>query len=123
MSGDDDEVFGDGTAAAVSMLVIGLLVQVFFNVMTQGQDAGFFFLVLAGFAVCILYGEANLSFPSGLAFGIGMLPTSCLAQDWWLVGLGVAAATTNLARYALADSQEIGLELESPIQPEDSGFY
>jgi len=93
------------------MLVIGLLVQVFFNAMTQGQDAGVFLTVLVGFTACILYGEVNLYFPTGLAFGIGMLPTSFLAQDWWLVGLGVAAATTNLAKYALADSNDIGLKI------------
>jgi len=118
MYGDTDEDFGDGTGAAVSLLIIGLLVPVFFNALTQGQDADVFLLVLAGFAVCILYGEINLTLPSGVAFGIGMLPTSFAAQDWWLVGLGVAAVTINLAKYAFSDSDAIVLEdLESSIHP------
>jgi ribose/xylose/arabinose/galactoside ABC-type transport system permease subunit len=122
MSGDTDEDLGDATGVAVLSLIFGLLVQVFFNALTQGQDAGVFLLVLVGFTACILYGEVNLSFPSGLTFGIGMLPTSFFAQDWWLVGLGVAAAATNLAKYALTDSDDIGPRLESSIHPEDSGF-
>lgn len=119
MSGDDDEDVRGGTCAAVSMLIIGLFVQVFFNAMTQGQDAGVFLLVLAGFAAVILYGEVNLSMSSGWAFGIGMLPTSFAAQDWWLVGLGVAAVMVSLAKYALTYSNDIGLEeLENSILPE-----
>jgi hypothetical protein len=118
MSGDTDEDFGDGTSAGVLSLIFGLLVPVLFNALTQGQNTGAFLLVLAGFAACILYGEVNLALPSGVAFGIGMLPTSFMAQDWWLVGLGVAAAATNLAKYALFDSDDIGLEeLESSTYP------
>jgi hypothetical protein len=98
------------------MLIIGLFVQVLFNSMTQGQEAGVFFLAFVGFTACILCSEVYLSFPSGLAFGIGILPTSFFAQDWWMVGLGVAAATASLTKYALTASDDIELEeLESSI--------
>jgi hypothetical protein len=110
MSGEGDEDFEDGTVLAVVMLTIGLLVQVLFNSITQGQEAGVFFLAFVGFTACIICCEVYLSFPSGLAFGIGMLPTSFFAQDWLMVGLGVAAATTNLTKYALTPSDDIELE-------------
>ena len=99
-------------------LIIGFVVPLFFNTLIQGQDDVIFFLALAGFAACILYGEVNFTLASGVAFGIGMLPLSFAAQDWWLVGLAIVAVITSLTKYALSDSDSIGLDgLGSSIQP------
>jgi hypothetical protein len=120
MLGDADEDFGDGTGSAVLSLVFGLLVQLFFNALTQAQDAGVFLVVLAGFSACILFGAIRLAVPSGVAFGFGMMLTSFVAQDWWLVGLAVAAVMTNLTKHALSDPDVIGIEdIESPTYPAD----
>lgn len=118
--GDTDEDVGDGTGGAVLSLVFGLLVQLFFNALTQAQDLGVVFIVLVGFGACVLFGEVRFAVPSGVAFGFGMMLTSFVAQDWWLIGLAVAAVMTNLAKHALSDFDVVGMEdMESPIYPRD----
>lgn len=94
-------------------LLFGLLVQVFFNAFTQGQDAITFLIVFAGFGACIIFREFQLALPSGVAFGIGILVMSFLGQDWWLAGLAITAVIVNLAKYAWWDSNDCGLDEES----------
>jgi hypothetical protein len=72
MSGETDRDFWVGSVSAVLIFIIAPLALILFNAMTQGQDAVITLLTLVAFTACILYGEANLSLPSGLAFGIGI---------------------------------------------------
>jgi len=123
MPGEPEEDVLDGAGAGFLFLVFGLPVQVFFNAITQGLDAHVFLLAFAGFTTLILFGEVNLTFPSGAALGVGVLLTSFAAQDWWLVWLAVAAVAINLSKQAWTDSKIVGSEdLESSIIQADSNL-
>jgi len=110
----------EGSEVAVIALVMGLVIPVFFSVLTQGGDFGVFAIVLVSFAACISYCEIYLSLPSGEALGIGMLVTPVLAQNLWLVALAAAASVLSLSKYALRDSraEELDADLEeiSPLE-------
>jgi len=108
--GSADDV-GEGTGGAMVALVLGLLVPVLFNSVTEEQDVVFSVVALAAFGACILYGETFISLPSGVAFGFGMLLTSFAARNPWLLGLAATAVVVNLVKYAREDAGEFRLEV------------
>jgi len=118
MNLEDNE--GEGAEVAFFALITGLTIPLFFAVLTQGGDFSVFAIVLVSFAACVFYCELYLSLPSGEALGIGMLVTSVIAQNAWLVGLASAAAILSLSKYALRDSrtEELDADLEeiSPLE-------
>ncbi len=110
---EEPEDAGGGIGSGLLSLFVGLLVPILFNSLVQGQDVIVFIIGLVAVAGAVLYGEAFLAMPTGVALGVGILVTSFASLSWWLVGLGVVAAAFNLARDAYADSDL--LELETPV--------
>jgi len=93
---------GGGIGAGVLSLFLGFPVAALFNTFVQGQDLIVLLLVLVGFGGCIVYAEANVTMPSGFAFGVGLLMTGFVALSVWPVSLGILAASISLVKYALA---------------------
>ncbi len=96
--------------------VVGLLVPIFFNSFVHGQGFVVYFLVLVAVGGALLYGESFLAMTDGVALGVGVVMTSFVALNWWLVGLGAAAAALALARYAYVDQLLTRLEAEDLTQ-------
>jgi len=106
----------EGIVAGVVFLFLGFPVAVLFNSFVQGQDPIVLLLVLVAFGACVGYGEANMTMPSGVAFGIGLLMTGFAALSVWPIGLGTMAVVISLVKYALAPPDEIEAE-DVPPQP------
>ncbi len=100
---ENGQDFGVGTGALC--LLVGIMSPIFFNAFTYGQGQAEFFIVLAGIGACLLYGEAYLTLPAGVSFAVGFLMTSFVHMNWWLVGVGVAAAVVSLAKNAAAEAK------------------
>jgi len=107
-------------SAALLSLFFGLLVPPLFNAFTQTQELSVYLVAFGVFAACILYGELGVSLPSGIAFGLGMLSTSFVGQNWWLLALAISAVTVNLVNNGLWQLGASGLKdpgLESSVDP------
>lgn len=116
MAEDSVPETGGGIGAGVLSLFLGFPVAVLFNTFVQGQDLVVLLLVLVGFGGCIVYGEANVAMPSGVAFGIGLLMTGFVALNLWPIVLGMLATVISLAKYALAKPDVVEVE-EGPVYP------
>jgi len=105
---------GEGIIAGVALLFFGFPVAVLFNSFVRGQDPIVLLLVLVVFGVCIAYGEVNMTLPSGIAFGVGLLMTGFLALSVWPIGLGMMAAAVGLVKYALAQPDVVEVDEAQP---------
>jgi hypothetical protein len=83
--------------AGVLSFFFGLFTPALFTSLTLSAGFGVYIVVFSIFAATILYGELGVSTASGVAFGLGMLLTSFVAQNSALVLLAIIAVTINLA--------------------------
>ena len=98
---NNTESYGSGAGAGIMLLILGILLPILFIALVQWVDIVMFLMVFGLFGVVVFYSEVYLSLPSGVALGAGMLLTSFVAQDWWLVGLAMAAWVVKLSKYGL----------------------